>query len=516
MVYPRQPTTFASGTVFTSAWGNWINQKAQEFISVKDYGATGDGSTDDTVAIQAAIAAAEAVTNTTIADPYGNIILGGGIVYFPPGIYKISSECVISSKISLIGHGSISSVIKVTQNSRGVTQNPVSGQYNGKQGVISNLGFLGDRTKTSQDILNLLRPLDGNYNNIYILNAGRDGLVIREGLACSFNSVVVYKSGRRGISVLDGVDAFSTAVPTNYPTNNCRFDECHAGWNDGPGLYLGGDGTITLGKVNGCQFVGCTFEYNYFSSSAGTGYNVEDYSTSYFGNILENTWLEATATKAHIYKQGTDVSQRLFLKRVKHTSNGAAAWPERFVINVTGQVVADSCEGLNNLYRTVGGSNTPYRLTKATARIDLINPLGSSITNDVWVEDETNTTTGLYNNVKYNNFNTVRGPFINKLESTEIGFEGRVLGDTYSFFQLAGDKSVRMGDATASPGFLLKATSSSEVAVNTGILNAGGTWNASHLKLGTYHIWVDSSGRLRIKSTAPTSDTDGTVVGTQV
>lgn len=32
---------------------------------------------------------------------------------------------------------------------------------------------------------------------------------------------------------------------------------------------------------------------------------------------------------------------------------------------------------------------------------------------------------------------------------------------------------------------------------------------------GTTHLWVDSAGKLRIKTGAPTSDTDGTVVGTQ-
>lgn len=40
-------------------------------------------------------------------------------------------------------------------------------------------------------------------------------------------------------------------------------------------------------------------------------------------------------------------------------------------------------------------------------------------------------------------------------------------------------------------------------------------WNGNHLVLGTYHIWVDATGDLRIKNGAPTSGTDGTVVGAQ-
>jgi len=40
-------------------------------------------------------------------------------------------------------------------------------------------------------------------------------------------------------------------------------------------------------------------------------------------------------------------------------------------------------------------------------------------------------------------------------------------------------------------------------------------WDGAHLRLGAYHLWVDATGDLRIKSGAPTSDTDGTVVGSQ-
>ncbi len=59
-------------------------------------------------------------------------------------------------------------------------------------------------------------------------------------------------------------------------------------------------------------------------------------------------------------------------------------------------------------------------------------------------------------------------------------------------------------------------------AVTAGTINGGnirtlgsGAWNGAHMIMGAYHLWIDSSGRLRIKSGAPTSDTDGTVAGTQ-
>lgn len=40
-------------------------------------------------------------------------------------------------------------------------------------------------------------------------------------------------------------------------------------------------------------------------------------------------------------------------------------------------------------------------------------------------------------------------------------------------------------------------------------------WNAGHLVLGGSHVWTDANGVLRIKASAPTSDTDGVAVGAQ-
>jgi len=66
--------------------------------NVLDYGATGDGVTDDAAAIQAAISAAFAA--------------GGGTVYFPSGIYFVSVPIQIQSSVNLEGANWNSTIIK--------------------------------------------------------------------------------------------------------------------------------------------------------------------------------------------------------------------------------------------------------------------------------------------------------------------------------------------------------------------------------------------------------------------
>lgn len=68
-------------------------------INVLDYGATGDGSTDDTAACQDAIDAAEAATGN---DPV--------TVYFPPGTYVVDPLYVGASNLRIRGAGAASTV----------------------------------------------------------------------------------------------------------------------------------------------------------------------------------------------------------------------------------------------------------------------------------------------------------------------------------------------------------------------------------------------------------------------
>jgi polygalacturonase len=71
-------STQAAGLKWDVATDSNAIHKGDIVQNVKDYGAIGDGTTDDKTAIQAAIDAANAA--------------GGGIVYLPTGVYNIASS----------------------------------------------------------------------------------------------------------------------------------------------------------------------------------------------------------------------------------------------------------------------------------------------------------------------------------------------------------------------------------------------------------------------------------------
>lgn len=71
--------------------------------NVKDYGAKGDGITDDTSAIQSTINAANTAS--------------GGTVYFPKGTFLVSATLIVYSNINLLGQSRWNSIIQLSVNS---------------------------------------------------------------------------------------------------------------------------------------------------------------------------------------------------------------------------------------------------------------------------------------------------------------------------------------------------------------------------------------------------------------
>lgn len=91
------------------AWLNGLDDAAFRFsndvfnVKDKDYGAVGDGSTNDTTAVQAAVDAC--------------IAAGGGIVFFPKGIYKLDGLTWTSTvPVDIIGAGIGRTVLRQNAN----------------------------------------------------------------------------------------------------------------------------------------------------------------------------------------------------------------------------------------------------------------------------------------------------------------------------------------------------------------------------------------------------------------
>lgn len=96
----------------TGAVNRPINEKFAEIISVKDFGAVGDGVTDDYIAIAAAITAVLALPT-------------GGCLYFPHGNYISTVSLVITvpanKGIKLTGDGENSTYLSFTNDTEGVS-----------------------------------------------------------------------------------------------------------------------------------------------------------------------------------------------------------------------------------------------------------------------------------------------------------------------------------------------------------------------------------------------------------
>lgn len=126
--------------------------------AIKDFGAMGDGSTDDTAAIQSAINAAQIV---------------GAAVHFPPATYLVSSFLTISGKVTLQGERQFavgkSSYIRFTGDGGGAWDKGVNGLVRITSGGVrlSGLTLESANAAAGTCLLNFSRAT-GEVSGIYV------------------------------------------------------------------------------------------------------------------------------------------------------------------------------------------------------------------------------------------------------------------------------------------------------------------------------------------------------------
>lgn len=109
------------------------------YVNVKgaDFGAKGDGVTDDTAAINAAILSA--------------FNAGGLTVFFPPGTYLVSSAITVKANVSLLGFGSKNASTTII--TRATSSFTLLNFENASECSLSGLEFLDAATGTNQDMM---------------------------------------------------------------------------------------------------------------------------------------------------------------------------------------------------------------------------------------------------------------------------------------------------------------------------------------------------------------------------
>lgn len=89
-------------------------------------------------------------------------------------------------------------------------------------------------------------------------------------------------------------------------------------------------------------------------------------------------------------------------------------------------------------------------------------------------------------------------------------------GETHPRFDVGPTGVLLWGSGSAAQDTSLSRDAANRLSMANGdTFRVQGTWNGGHFEMGTFHIWVDATGDLRIKDGAPASDLDGTVVGAQ-
>ena len=302
---------FAGNTtdpVVTGASGDiqrTLQQKLDDRASVKDFGAVGDGVTDDTAAIN------RAIKNLMTVETTGK---EKRALYFPGGRYKIASASIkIYPHTVLVGDGPTSSIIETADSTlnnlvefvdlKGQTQANI-GADGGE--IPNGIRIQGIQFKTSndQDIMRIDSTQDLHFDN------------------CKWIGPYTNQSGQTSGNAL--IKMFSTVA---NPTKRVNFISCHF-----EGLEYAFDVSDNVEDVTitGCEFRTLYRAFNLGEASDGSTVNKTIGPTGFIISSSRFDLIDAEAIKIHSAggKPHGNIITNNFLRDVGRNTDDSADVPE--------------------------------------------------------------------------------------------------------------------------------------------------------------------------------------------
>ncbi len=323
---------FNTGDVPTqSNFGDLIDSFSRNLVfDVRDYGAVGDGSTDNTTAIQNAINAA-AGSGTGWNGAGAGTITGGGIVYFPPGTY-LTGQLVMANFVTLQGSGQRSTTIKL-KNAANVDLiiNHVSTNGttdpNAEYCTIRDLTLDGNKTNqtgTSRGIFFNTNPLWTAATNDYDFDTHHQ-----------VSNVLIYNCHDDGFAANGRADHYLSNVEAYYcngngfsPSTDTTMVGCVAGQSGLNGFNV---------QTPAIRLWGCKAFYSgqvTVSGSSGNGLYVV-----YSHGGCEAVGFEAQDNRAAGINISTSESVRILATLDSNSTSGSGAYPGIDLWHITNSII---------------------------------------------------------------------------------------------------------------------------------------------------------------------------------
>lgn len=193
--------------------GRWIRIRDFGIFNVRWFGATGNGSTDDTTAVQAAVSA---IATEGLAP--------GGVLYFPRGHYRLASTITMPAYSAVRGDGRTTTRIDFEDQVSGVGFSWPAGRF-----LCSITGMMIEATASHAISCGGVNHFRGQ--DLYIFEPGGDGIYIDGGsYMVVLDNVWVRDHGGYGFNI----EGFVTSIVANA----CFASEgSNSGWRINDAIY---------------------------------------------------------------------------------------------------------------------------------------------------------------------------------------------------------------------------------------------------------------------------------------